>query len=139
MCNSECVSQATAMAEAALRNGDLAEAEVECAPKVLELVLQACRGRVDQCVGHYIALALDRHAFLHALRARTRTSHAGLALLKLAHQDKQFQGCYRSMNSTRAVPLSLLSLFLSKNLRGKHAPCLGVLCSFPNRGKVNCL
>ncbi len=52
--------QATAMAEAALRNDDLAEAEVECAPKVLELVLQACRGRVDACVGHYIALALDR-------------------------------------------------------------------------------
>ena len=60
------------MAEAALRNGDLAEAEVECGPKVLELVLQACRGRVDHCVGHYIALALDRYALLHALCARTR-------------------------------------------------------------------
>lgn len=63
-----CVSQATAMAEAALRNGDLAEADVECAPKVLELVLQACRGRVDHCVGHYIALALDRYDSLHAMR-----------------------------------------------------------------------
>ncbi|KAK9839718.1 hypothetical protein WJX81_008385 [Elliptochloris bilobata] len=54
------LQQATAMAEKALRNEDLAEAEAECAPKVLELVLQACRGRVDHCVGHYIALALDR-------------------------------------------------------------------------------
>ena len=59
-----CARQATAMAEAALRNADLAEAEVECAPKVLELVLQACRGRVDPCVGHYIALALDRRVTL---------------------------------------------------------------------------
>ena len=58
------------MAEVALRNGDLAEAEVECAPKVLELVLQACRGRVDHCVGHYIALALDRYAFLRAVRLK---------------------------------------------------------------------
>jgi hypothetical protein len=64
------------MAEAALRNDDLAEAEVECAPKVLELVLQACRGRVDACVGHYIALALDR-------RGR-RPGRAGAAI---AHGD----------------------------------------------------
>ncbi len=71
MRNIERVSQATAMAEAALRNGDLAEAEVECAPKVLELVLQACRGRVDHCVGHYIALALDRYASFCAMRPDT--------------------------------------------------------------------
>ena len=68
MHDTECIWQATAMAEVALRNGDLAEAEVECAPKVLELVLQACRGRVDRCVGHYIALALDRSAYLYAMR-----------------------------------------------------------------------
>jgi len=35
------------MAAAALRNDDLAEAEVECAPKVLELVLQAAWTRAS--------------------------------------------------------------------------------------------
>ena len=46
----EYVLQATAMAEAALRNGDLAGAEVECAPKVLELVLQASI-KLSMCAG----------------------------------------------------------------------------------------
>jgi hypothetical protein len=34
--------------------------EVACAPKLMGVILQHCRGRVDACVGPYLALSLTR-------------------------------------------------------------------------------
>uniref|UniRef100_A0A7R9YU85 Importin N-terminal domain-containing protein n=1 Tax=Chlamydomonas euryale TaxID=1486919 RepID=A0A7R9YU85_9CHLO len=40
--------------------GDFRESEIVCAPKLLEIVLQACRGQVDACVGPYLQLVLAK-------------------------------------------------------------------------------
>lgn len=50
------------MAEKALTDSDASEGDVICAPKLLEIILQNCRGRVDACVPHFINLALSRLA-----------------------------------------------------------------------------
>ena len=51
------------MIEHVLADEDLDEGDVQPAPKLMEIVLQNCRGRVDACVGPYLTLALRR---LHA-------------------------------------------------------------------------
>ena len=48
------------MAEKALTDENLEEEDVCCAAKLLEIILQNCRGRVDECVPGYLALALRR-------------------------------------------------------------------------------
>ena len=48
------------MAEKALTDSEASEGDVICAPRLLEVILQNCRGRVDQCVPHFISLALAR-------------------------------------------------------------------------------
>ncbi|KAG1660790.1 hypothetical protein FOA52_011331 [Chlamydomonas sp. UWO 241] len=42
--------------------GEYEEREVVCAPKLLEIVLQVCRGQVDQWVGPYLQLTLGKLA-----------------------------------------------------------------------------
>ena len=136
MRDTEHVPQATAMAEAALRNGDLAEAEVECAPKVLELVLQACRGRVDHCVGHYIALALDRCASPRAMRWNP-TYHGGFpSKADSTGQAVSSLFCCVCINSSCAVPLCLLSLCKPGRLSGDHV-VLAWECCANSRSRAN--
>ena len=48
--------------ETALTNADLNESDIGSAPRLLEIIMQNCRGRVDGCIGHYIALALNKCA-----------------------------------------------------------------------------
>jgi hypothetical protein len=48
------------MVETALTNADLNETDISSAPRLLEIIMQNCRGRVDHCIGNYIALALNR-------------------------------------------------------------------------------
>jgi len=48
------------MSQKALSDSDASEGDVICAPKLLEIILQNCRGQVDQCVGPFISLALTR-------------------------------------------------------------------------------
>ena len=55
-----CWLQAVHMAEKALTDSEASEGDVICAPRLLEVILQNCRGRVDQCVPHFISLALAR-------------------------------------------------------------------------------
>lgn len=52
--------QAVHISQKALSDPEASEGDVICAPKLLEVILQNCRGRVDQCVGHFINLALNR-------------------------------------------------------------------------------
>jgi hypothetical protein len=40
--------------------GDFRDSDVVPSCRLLEVVLQNCRGRVDQCVAPYVALALAR-------------------------------------------------------------------------------
>ena len=54
------------MIEHVLADDDLDESDVQPAPKLMEIVLQNCRGRVDACVPPYLSLALRR---LHASRS----------------------------------------------------------------------
>ena len=49
-----CWFQASEMACKTLQNDDLGEDEVQPAPKLLEVILQNCRGRVDNYLPHYI-------------------------------------------------------------------------------------
>lgn len=42
--------------------GDYAEGSIVCAPKLLEVVLQCCQGRVDQWIQPYLSLCLQRLA-----------------------------------------------------------------------------
>ncbi|KAK9818968.1 hypothetical protein WJX74_009075 [Apatococcus lobatus] len=46
----------------ALRDPEANENDVGCAPKLLEVILQACRGRVDEYVEPYLQLVLGRLA-----------------------------------------------------------------------------
>ena len=46
--------QASQMASKALQSEDLGEDEMQPAPKLLEVILQNCRGQVDQCLPLYI-------------------------------------------------------------------------------------
>ena len=46
--------------EKTLSEEDYEESDVQAAPKLMEVVLQNCKGRVDQCVGPYLALSLRR-------------------------------------------------------------------------------
>jgi len=50
------------LASLLLLNKEMPEAECIPAPKLLECVLQNCRGRVDDCVAPYLAVALERLA-----------------------------------------------------------------------------
>lgn len=52
--------QAVHMSQKALTDTDASEGDVICAPKLLEVILQNCKGRVDECVPHFISLALGR-------------------------------------------------------------------------------
>ena len=54
--------QLNGLVEKALVDADLAEADIGSAPRLMEIVMQSCRGRVDACIGTYIALALGRCA-----------------------------------------------------------------------------
>lgn len=54
------VLQANQIAETALTNADLSEGDIGSAPRLLEIIMQNCRGRVDHCIGSYIALALNK-------------------------------------------------------------------------------
>lgn len=56
------------MAEKALTDKEASEGDVICAPKLLGIILQNCRGRVDHCVAHFVTLVLNRHVFSRAFR-----------------------------------------------------------------------
>lgn len=49
-----CCLQASEMACKTLQDEDLGEDEVQPAPKLLEVILQNCRGHVDDYLPHYI-------------------------------------------------------------------------------------
>lgn len=60
--------QAVQMAEKSIQDPEASEGDVVCAPKLLEIMLQACRGRIDQYVPHFISLATKRCAPFESLR-----------------------------------------------------------------------
>ena len=66
------------MIEHVLADEDLDETDVQPAPKLMEIVLQNCRGRVDAVVAPYLTLALRR---LHA----SRSPYMQVCVSKLAH------------------------------------------------------
>ena len=53
------------MSQKALTDEEGSEGDVLCAPKLLEVILQNCRGRVDQCIPLFISLALSRSVVWH--------------------------------------------------------------------------
>ena len=69
--------QVNHLVETALTNADLNENDIGSAPRLMEIIIQNCRGRVDHCIAQYIALALNRRAACLALAA---SSKAGLTL-----------------------------------------------------------
>ncbi|EIE23737.1 ARM repeat-containing protein [Coccomyxa subellipsoidea C-169] len=58
--NPNYLQQVNHLVETALTNADLNESDIGSAPRLLEIIMQNCRGRVDGCIGHYIALALNK-------------------------------------------------------------------------------
>ena len=56
--------QAIHMSQKAMSDEDASEGDVLCAPKLLEVILQNCRGRVDECIPLFINLALTRSEVL---------------------------------------------------------------------------
>ncbi len=46
--------QASEMASKALQSDELGEEEMQPAPKLLEVIMQNCRGRVDECLPLYM-------------------------------------------------------------------------------------
>ncbi len=77
----------TQMIEHVLADEDLDESDVQPAPKLMEIVLQNCRGRVDAVVAPYLTLVLRR---LHASRSpymqvRSLPSRGGHALGALSY------------------------------------------------------
>ena len=55
-----CKGDVLRVASGVLLNNDIPEPEMLPAPKLLECVLQNCKGRVDDCVAPYLAVALER-------------------------------------------------------------------------------
>ena len=55
-----CKNDVLRVASGVLLNNQIPEPEVLPAPKLLECVLQNCKGRVDDCVAPYLAVALER-------------------------------------------------------------------------------
>ena len=64
--------QANQMVEKALMDPDAAEGDVSVAPRLLEVIMQRCRGRVDACIPLYLHLALQRCAFALCMRPCAR-------------------------------------------------------------------
>ncbi|BDA47636.1 Importin-7 [Coccomyxa sp. Obi] len=58
--NPNYLQQVNHLVETALTNADLNESDIGSAPRLMEIIMQNCRGRVDHCIGQYIALALNR-------------------------------------------------------------------------------
>ena len=54
------IMQASDMARKALESEDLGEDEMQPAPKLLEVILQNCRGRVDQYLPLYMQASLTQ-------------------------------------------------------------------------------
>ena len=48
------------MVRKALTDPEADEKEIECAPHLLNVILQHCKGRVDACIPTYVALLHDR-------------------------------------------------------------------------------
>ncbi|KAK9824621.1 hypothetical protein WJX72_011782 [[Myrmecia] bisecta] len=91
------LEQASKMAESALTNADMDEDDVVSAPKLLEVIIQNCTGRIDHCIGPYLHLVLTRlataeKAFLQDLLINVVASalryNAPLALAQLQQQGK---------------------------------------------------
>ena len=55
-----CKQDVLKLASMVLLNKEMPEAECLPAPKLLECVLQNCRGRVDDCVAPFLAVAIER-------------------------------------------------------------------------------
>ena len=63
--------------EKTLSEEEYEETDVQAAPKLMEVVLQNCKGRVDQCVGPYLALSLVLWNYLAALVGEACTCFLG--------------------------------------------------------------
>ena len=76
--------------------GDFAEVDIAPAPKLMEVVLQNCKGRVDTCIALYIKLCVAKLALaersttkvlLLLVVANTLYYNAGLAVQTLRQQN----------------------------------------------------
>ena len=52
------------MARRVLADTETSEGDLAPAPKLLEIILQNCRARVDHCVAPYLQVGGTRHCFL---------------------------------------------------------------------------
>ena len=57
------------MVEDAFQDFDMSEGDLLVAPRLLEIIMQRCRGRVDGCIPLYMRMTLQRCRHL-SLRAR---------------------------------------------------------------------
>ena len=58
-----CWLQANEMARRVLADTETSEGDLAPAPKLLEIILQNCRGRVDHCVAPYLQVGGSIHGF----------------------------------------------------------------------------
>ena len=52
--------QANGVVQKALLDKDASETDVDCAPRLLDVILQCCKGRVDTYLPSYIELCHQR-------------------------------------------------------------------------------
>ena len=52
--------QANGLVQKALLDKDAAESDIDCAPRLLDVILQCCKGSVDACLPSYIQLCHQR-------------------------------------------------------------------------------
>ena len=62
-CSRTCWLQANEMARRVLADTETSEGDLAPAPKLLEIILQNCRARVDHCVAPYLQVGGTRHCF----------------------------------------------------------------------------
>ena len=61
-------AQANGLVQKALLDKDASDTDVDCAPRLLDVILQCCKGRVDTCLPSYIELCHQRSAAMSLLR-----------------------------------------------------------------------
>ena len=58
--------QANELVQKALQDKEASESDIDCAPRLLDVILQCCKGQVDACIPSYIELCHQRWALADA-------------------------------------------------------------------------
>ena len=104
------------MVERVLTNENSDADTIAAAPKLMECIIQNCTGRVDHCIGPYIALAL------RALQEADRNS---LQVGSVLGHTFWASTCLQRLHITPLALRHVVSLFLS---RPSHCCSEHVLC-----------